>query len=212
LQQSFADQLDLTDLLRLANPRRNILRGPGRFNLDTLCSRISLSRSECSIPEEKWPFRGETINLPGWADSVPGSSPIQRAIGVSVNPLVFTLPAFDLFDGDHRSWKIAAERAWREFRKNAFSPYLRKCTTTRKFAESIGLVVRRPQIRLAGKKRTIAIPPTTRFELAARRYCLNETWQQLPRPYEGLHTLENTRQMVAKVLSSVGLVPLTKRS
>src|SRR5579862_7303846 len=46
--------------------------------------------------------------------------------GIASNPLTFTLPAFDLLNDDHRSWRKKADQAWREFRVKEYGEHLKK--------------------------------------------------------------------------------------
>lgn len=158
------------------------------------------------IPREKWPDVGSLV-LPGASEPLPGTAPSDSpTMGIAIEPLVFTLPAFDLCAHDHRTWKKKANEAWRKFRQEQFGPYLKTCTKHQRLAARSGALVRRKTLRLGGVKRQ-AIPLERRYELAARRYCLGETWAALQKHYEGAYRLDQVRKMVTEILSALRLAP-----
>jgi len=163
------------------------------------------------IPREKWPDF-ETLMLPGAQEPPPGTvSSGPKTVGLAVEPLVFRLPAFDLSADDHRTWTKTADEAWRKFRKEQFGPYLKKCTKMQRLFTRSGALVRRKTVRPGGVKRQ-AIPVERRYELAARRYCLRESWAALQKQYEGAYRLDQIRKMVTKILSELPLRPDVKAS
>jgi hypothetical protein len=172
----------------------------GRLEFLKACERLN-------IPHEKWPtFDGQPILLPGWPEQLSGSpSPSTKSMGFGVRPLVFQLPPFDIFEDDHRTWKRKTERAWREFRKRQFGPYLMKCTKLRKQLASQGFLRPRKQVRLSGEKRNDTLPLELRYELAVRRYCLGESWSDLWHPHKSLYRFDQIRKAVTGILRSLGL-------
>jgi hypothetical protein len=174
-----------------------------RFEFLKACERLK-------IPHNQWPtFGGATVLLPGWYLRPPGSASAGKKVknlGLAVEPLVLELPAFDLCDDDHRTWKRKADQAWWEFRKNQFGPYLKKCTKIRQFEVSRETLVPRKQKRFDGTRRSDSIPSEVRYELAVRRHCLGSSWASLHKPYEGVYTPDRIRKLVTEILSRLGLL------
>ena len=155
------------------------------------------------IPQERWPtFDGVPMLLPGPAQPTRESNP---SLGIAQFPLIFTLPAFDLAMDDHRGWKTKVHKAWREFCEKEFGPYLKKGTR----AQEKFMGNKRSPMRFNGKKRDDVIPAALRYELAARRYCLGETWQELQK--RSNYRADRIRKSVNKILKSVGLTDGHKR-
>ncbi len=169
-----------------------------RLELLKACERLK-------IPRKKWP-RFEAV-LPGWPAQLPGTeSAAPKTVGLAVDQLVFKLPAFDLCADNHRTWKRKAAEAWRVFREKQFGLYLKKCTKIRSLTVKAGGLVPRKTMRFCGDKRE-AVPLERRYELAARRYCLGESWATLQKQYHGAYRLDQIRKMVTKILAALDLIP-----
>jgi hypothetical protein len=151
----------------------------------------------CGIPHDKWPtFGRDKLLLQGPVGSRKGNP----SLGMAAFPIAFTLPAFDLSLDDHRSWKLKANRAWREFQQREFGPYLKRCTRIRAH-----LMVPRKSMRFDGNKRDDSIPVEIRYELAVRRHRLGATWAELEALYKGIYRRDRIRKTVTQILHSVEL-------
>ena len=120
----------------------------------------------------------------------------QSPQGIAVSPLTFTFPAFDLMNDDHRTWKKKADKAWLEFRDREYGPYLKKCTKLRRALTVSAFGMR--------AKRNNELPEALRYELAARRYGLRESWSSLHRRVGG-YSEDSIRLMITALLRSLGL-------
>jgi hypothetical protein len=159
------------------------------------CLRKLKFRQACEVLEET------LKRAPPWTEL---TLPDPTFPGIASNPLTFTLPAFDLLNDDHRSWKRRADQAWREFRVKEYGEYLKRSTANWKiFTESAH------KMRSGGPKRDDAMPEALRYELAARRYCLKESWASLQRR-AGNYNKDRVRRMVTDLLNSLGLSALHK--
>jgi hypothetical protein len=191
---------DLKPGVDYADPKHYLLRGfPDQVNrLEFLkaCERLD-------IPHEKWPNFG-TVDLPGGVEQSPGTAPMSfNTMGAFAKQLTIALPVFDLCDDDHRSWKKKVDQAWMTFRKEKFGPHLKKCVKAQRLAVQMGLLVPRRKTRLGG-----SIPLNDRYELAARRYCLKESWATLKKMYGDVNSLARIRKSVANTLARVGLIEI----
>jgi hypothetical protein len=146
------------------------------------------------VPREKIPWREKGLVLPGAAH-----------LGIAHPPLTFTLPAFRLMNDNHRSWRRRADKAWREFRDREYGPYLKKCTKAQRVFTVPAL-----KMRFNGAKRNDALPELLRYELAARRYGLNQTWSSL-QELAGNYHQDRIRRMITDLLISLELKSVRKR-
>jgi len=164
------------------------------------------------VPQDEWAQIDAKVLMAGSqrVPQIPSRAP--QKIGISAGPIWFEVPAFDMNGDSHRSWKQKVNRAWTEFRKTHFGPYLKKCTNQRRDLVSSGSVVKNRRPRLAGKKRDNPIPLELRYELAVRSFCLDESWGSLDRSQNGLFTRDQIRKSVKQILASLRLSTGQKRT
>lgn len=157
-------------------------RDIARLEFLSACERLA-------IPLDKWPmFGGGRLEF-----SVPVAIGQSSGFAIGSSP-TFSLPAFDLFTDDRRSYGKKANEAWRKFRAQDVALYLEKSLRTQELVTVDG-----NRARFNGEKRKNAIPLEMRYEWAALHYCSGMGWSELAKR-DNDHGPECIRKVVGKIL------------
>jgi hypothetical protein len=140
----------------------------------------------------------ERLNIPIelWPDFGPLELP--KRFKVSKSPPVFVPPSFDPLRDSAESWRRRANKLFREH-CNTFLNQIK--------ADITDWVERGVLTKIKQRKRADSM--LLRFEWAARRHCLGESYKDIAR--NSKHSPEMIRQAVHRILTSVQIKGVTKR-